>query len=176
MTILIDIGHAQNTGARSLDSKYEEHSLCANLAIYLKRALIDIGYDAKIIDFPDRSNASDLSLTAREANSTPNVACGISLHMDAASTYTPHGAHVCFTSAKGERLARAIATHLCALLPGRAEHTVKRPDLYILKHTKPVWVLCECGFITNPSDLTTMVNSPESIARAIASGVRDFLS
>lgn len=36
------------------------------------------------------------------------------------------------------------------------------------------WVLCECGFISNTGDADIMKHHPESIANAIAEGVRDF--
>lgn len=118
-------------------------------------------------------------------------AFGISLHMDAAEQAVdvvdedgdhvvryipnpkPHGAHVCYVSATGKLLAGSIARELCTLLPGRAETVQKRGDLYILKETRAPWVLCECGFITNPEDAAT---EPVQIATAIANGVSHFFN
>lgn len=112
---------------------------------------------------------------------------GISLHMNAATQAVnmvdedgehvsrwvanphPRGAHVCYVSATGKRMAESIARYLCTLLPGRAEQVQQRSDLYILTNTRAPWVLCECGFITNPGDIQA---TPEQIAECIAAGVR----
>ena len=184
--IVIDIGHARGTGARGCGA--EEHDRCEIIAGHLAAALRAIGYTVSVLDYPDRSNTADLVATATAANRITTATCGISLHMDAASrpvdnTATsgntwnepdpaPHGAHVCYLSPTGERIAAAVARELCALLPGRAQPTVQRRDLYILKHTRAPWVLCECGFITNPQDAAT---DPAVVAAAIAAGLRRYL-
>ena len=85
----------------------------------------------------------------------------------------PSGAHVCYVSATGKRIAESIARYLSTLLPGRAERVQKRTDLYILTHTRAPWVLCECGFITNPRDVQA---TPEAIATAIANGVSHYFN
>ena len=56
----------------------------------------------------------------------------------------------------------------------RANTIQARPGLAILKQTRMPWVLCECGFISNAGDADIMKHHPESIANAIAEGVRDF--
>ena len=85
----------------------------------------------------------------------------------------PHGAHVCFypSSVKGARLASAIADELCVSLPGRANKVQGRANLAILRKTKMPFVLCECGFISNPEDAEVMRRRPKEIAEAIAKGV-----
>ena len=70
-----------------------------------------------------------------------------------------------------KRIAESIARYLCALLPGRAETVQKRGDLYILTATRAPWVLCECGFITNPGDVQA---GPDAIAEAIARGILKY--
>ena len=85
----------------------------------------------------------------------------------------PSGAHVCYVSATGKRMAQSIARYLCTLLPGRAEQVQKRSGLYILTETRAPWVLCECGFITNPKDVQA---TPEAVATAIASGVSHYFN
>lgn len=186
--IIIDIGHARGTGAKG--NGKEEHARCEQIAGQLRRKLEAAGYMVTVIDFPDKSNRADLVATAEAANSQP-CAFGISLHMDAAEQAVdvvdedgdrvtrwvanpkPHGAHVCYVSATGKLLAGSIARELCRLLPGRAERVQKRTDLYILNHTRAPWVLCECGFITNPGDVQA---EPEQIAECIAAGVRHYMN
>lgn len=191
--IIIDIGHARGTGARGNDQ--EEHDRCTKIAAALQRALTAHKLRVSVLDYPELSNSADLTATATAANAT-EAALGVSLHMDYASMITgyrrvtdedgetheeaiyepnpsPHGAHVCYYSSTGQRIARAIAEHLCTLLPGRAEPCVKRTDLYILRHTTAPWVLCECGFITHAGDAAMQ---PERIADAISTGILSYLS
>lgn len=173
MKILIDIGHAEGSGARGNGS--EEHELCARIGKELAAIFEGMGEEAVVIDFPDRGNAGDLEATAREANRHVDAVCGVSLHMDWAESAGARGGHVCYVSAKGRELAAAVAGHLCALLPGRAERIVKRTGLYILKHTRAVWVLCECGFISNAGDCALAKWRAREVAMAIALGVQEYL-
>lgn len=185
--IIIDIGHARGTGARG--NGMEEHARCEIIAGHLADKLRASGYAVTVLDYPDSTNRADLVATVKAANGISRAAFGISLHMDATSTTVeevdeegeifvrhevnpdPHGAHVCYVSNTGKRMAEAIAKWLCTLLPGRASKTVKRGDLYILKQTRAPWVLVECGFITNPEDAAT---EPEQVAECIAAGVRFY--
>lgn len=167
--IILDIGHAHGTGARG--NGMEEHARCAEIAQHLAEDLRALGHAVTVLDHPQLGNGADLAATARDANAIPNASFGISLHMDAAETPEPCGAHVCYLSNTGRRIAQAIAAPLCTLLPGRAESIVKRSDLYILKHTRAPWVLVECGFITNPTDAAT---DPAAIAYMITRGINKY--
>lgn len=195
--IAIDIGHANKTGA--CGNGYEEHELCAMLAQHVKKHLESYKvqqFQADIIDFPAQSNSGDLSATVKAINAG-NYAASVSLHMDAASKIvgyqtvtdrdglvtkepiyapnpTPHGAHVCYYSTSGKVLANEIAIRLCPQLPGRANRIVKRDNLYVLKKIKPVAVLVECGFITNPSDAAWVHTNPDKVATSIALGIAAF--
>lgn len=174
--IAIDIGHAYKTGARG--NGYDEHEMCAILAKAVKASLEKFKtqtFTADIIDFPGKSNTGDLTATVSAINAGGYDA-SVSLHMDAASTPNAHGAHVCYISAKGKKLAEEIALRLCPQMPGRANKTVKRDNLYVLKHTKPVAVLVECGFITNPGDAKWVAENPDKVALPIALGIAAFLA
>lgn len=196
--IAIDIGHANKTGARG--NGYDEHEMCAILAKAVKTSLEKFKtqtFTADIIDFPEKSNTGDLTATVSAINAGGYDA-SVSLHMDAASKIvgyetvtdqdgvatkepiyapnpTPHGAHVCYYSTSGKRLAEEIAIRLCPQMPGRANKTVKRDNLYVLKKTKPVAVLVECGFITNPNDAAWVKKAPDKVALSIALGIAAFL-
>lgn len=170
--ILLDIGHANGTGARG--NKREEHAESVQLEAVLRDAFERAGYSITTLDFPDRSNADDLAATIRAANKL-HADFGVSLHMDAADTPQPHGAHVCYYSKSGQRMASCIARHLCPLLPGRADSTVRRPGLAILNSTHAPWVLVEVGFITSPSDVEITTRRAE-IARAIVAGVNEYFA
>lgn len=136
-----------------------------------------LGAWVDVIDFPKMTNAQDLNATIKAANEE-GYDFGISLHCDSADNPQAHGAHVCFYpgSVKGSRLALCIAEPLARLLPGRANTVQSRPGLAVLKKTRCPWVLCECGFITNPENAAMMKDHPGRIAEAIAEGVKYYLN
>lgn len=175
MNIAIDIGHAHNTGARG--NGLEEHAVATTIADHLAPMLRAQGHKVTIIDYPGKSNREDLNATIRTANAG-GYDIGISIHCDSSDNSDARGGHVCFYpgSLKGTRLAASIAGPLTKLLPGRANAIQARPGLAILKQTRPAWVLCECGFITNSHDAALMRDNPGAIARAIAQGVEDYIN
>ncbi|MCD8070546.1 MAG: N-acetylmuramoyl-L-alanine amidase [Akkermansiaceae bacterium] len=173
MDIAIDIGHANGTGARG--NGLEEHEVCTEIARYLGNYLIKADHEVVVLDYPEETNSSDLNKTIAAANAG-GFNFGISLHCDCSDNSEAHGAHVCYISDKGKELASSIARHLAALLPGRSETVQLRTDLAVLKRTNPVWVLCECGFISNAADAKIQSETPELIASAIAKGVNNYCS
>lgn len=173
MKIAIDVGHTEGTGA--CGNGLEEHAVCVLLAELLKKELAAAGHTVEIFDFPDVSNGEDLRRTAAAVNKG-EWDIGLSLHCDCSASPLPHGAHVCYFSASGYRLAEAVAGPLCELMPGRASRVVKRDDLYILKATRPVWVLCECGFISHLDNAVMIRDEPGRIAAAIAEGIKVYES
>lgn len=171
MKIAIDIGHANGTGARG--NGLEEHAVATRITSHLVVMLKEKGHKVEIIDFPEMSNADDLNATIKAANAG-GYDLGISIHCDCSDNSQAHGAHVCYLSSSGKRLADAIAEPLCKFLPGRSEKTVRRENLAVLKHTNPVWVLCECGFISHPAEAAIMKDTPDAIAQQIVVGVQAF--
>lgn len=173
MKIAIDVGHAAGTGARG--NGLEEHAVVADIAAALADKLAAHGHECHVIDFPEKDNKSDLVATVKEINRiAPDFS--ISLHCDASDNPAARGAHVCYVSAAGRRLAEVVASELCALLPGRAEQVVRRGDLYVLKHTVCPAVLIECGFITHQYDCYIASQRPEAVADAVAQGVEDYVA
>ena len=179
MKIALDIGHANGTGASG--NGLEEHAVAEQITGHLAVILRSQGHAVDIIDFAERSNAGDLNETIKRANvAPPNCDIpynfGISIHCDCSDNPTAHGAHVCYLTQSGLKLAEAVAKPLAELLPGRSEITVKRGNLAVLKQTHPVWVLCECGFISNADDAALMDAAPDAIARRIAEGISNYVN
>ena len=172
MRIAIDLGHTPSSGA--VGSNLREHAAVSIIGGYLAEYLCN-RHTVEIIDFPHLSNSADLSAAARAINAGKFDLC-VSLHCDHNDSPSPHGAHVCYTSEAGKKYAVAIASHLCPILPGRADLIVRRPGLYVLKNTNCPAVLVECGFLSNPSDAALIAHEPHRIARAIAAGIFDARS
>lgn len=166
--ICIDIGHAHGTGARGNGLEEHEQSVLTGRA--LVAALEKRGLHAVIIDYPDSDNRTDLNKTIAHINAA-NYTLVISLHMDASDNRTARGAHVCYLSEAGRVYAHKIAARLTPLLPGRAEATVRRRDLAILRQTRPTAVLIEVGFITSEEDASIVSKERKKIADAIATAI-----
>ncbi|MEG1740065.1 MAG: N-acetylmuramoyl-L-alanine amidase [Akkermansia sp.] len=171
MKIALDIGHANGTG--SAGNGLQEHDIAEQITGHLAVTLRAQGHIIDIIDFAQRSNAGDLKETIKRAN-TGNYDLGISIHCDCSDNPDAKGAHTCYLSTSGKLLAEAISDPLAELLPGRADKIVKRTNLAILKQTRPIWTLIECGFISNKDDADIMRNAPDAIARAIAHGINTY--
>lgn len=169
MKIAIDIGHAHATG--SSGNGLQEHEVCAGFARLLADYLCN-KHEVRVVDFPSQSNYADLRSTVQEVNAWGADLC-ISLHCDAHANTAARGAHCIYTSAAGEKYAEAIAKHLCPIMPGRANRTVKRGSLYILNNTRCPAVLVECGFLSNARDADMLRHEGYRLMRAVAAGVLD---
>ena len=170
--IAIDVGHARGTGA--FGNGLQEHEVCEQIALYLRNELHAHGLCVGVYDFPGMSNTGDLVATAQAVNAGGFGLC-VSLHCDSATSGDARGAHVIYVSETGEKVAASIAKHLCPIMPGRANRTVKRGNLYILNNTRCPAVLVECGFLTNTRDASMLRDEKKQIARAIAAGIVEFI-
>lgn len=173
MNIALDIGHANATGATG--NSLQEHTVCTAIAEHLAHLLRQAGHTPTIYDYPTLTNRQDLNATITAINNSP-ADLAVSLHCDCSENINARGAHICYVSGTGYRIARAVATPLCTLLPGRAEQTVLRTNLAILTRTHCPAILCECGFISNPADAQIQRNQPTAIARAIADGLINYIT
>ena len=167
MRIAIDIGHATATGASG--NGLDEHEVAAALARLLA-SYLENSHEVQIFDFPHLDNKADYVATVKAINAG-KFDLSVSLHCDHDASPSPHGAPVCYTSYAGKKYAVAIASHLCPIMPGRADLIVCRPGLFVLKNTNCPAVLVECGFISNPTDAAMLAHEPYRIARAIAAGI-----
>lgn len=176
MKVAIDVGHAYGTGARG--NGLDEHEVAVKIAGYLKEELdgeLFAGCVADVLDFPGLGNAGDLRATVKAVNDGGYGLC-VSLHCDAGTNASARGAHVIYVSDAGGRCAVEIAKHLCPIMPGRTNRTVRRGNLYVLNNTRCPAVLVECGFLTNSRDADMLKYDGRRIARAIALGVLAWVS
>ena len=173
MNIVIDKGHAAGTGARGYIS---ERSVIEAAADLLRARLEKLGHQVSVVDFPWLTNAADLARSIETVNAGGYELC-ISLHADCSDNKTARGGHVCYYSLKGYTLAVEIADRFCPMMPGRAEKTVRRRDLGILRSTKPVSVLIELGFVSNEKDAEKL-SDPQYLSRLvveIADGIQFYI-
>lgn len=173
MRIAIDIGHANKTGA--VGNGLEEHEEAKGIAKELKSLLEGRGDVVFEIDFPELSNKEDLRKTIERANSL-TLDFGISLHCDCSGNALARGSHAIYypTSRLGKKLSDAIGNELSKILKGRADTSIPRKNLAVLKETRCPWILIECGFLTNKHDAKIIKNNKREIATAILNGINDI--
>lgn len=167
--VIIDIGHANGTGARG--NGLEEHAVNVIIGGKLKSLLENYGVKVTVLDFPELDNGAELNKIVKEANKIKDAKLLISLHSDCAASSSAKGGHVCYRSDASKSFARGVASKLATLLPGRAETVVYRGNLAILKVSSCPSILVEGGFISNPHDSDIQKNHPELIANAYFEGL-----
>ena len=171
--VIIDIGHANGTGARNKEKGLEEHAINVVIADKFKKLLEDYGCKVTVLDFPEMDNGPELTKTANVANTILDAKILVSLHSDCSDSKSSKGGHVCYRSDESKTWATKMAKHLVELLPGRADHIVYRPGLHILKVKSCPSILCEGGFISNDHDSEIQSKHPELIAEAYFKGLTD---
>lgn len=171
--VILDIGHANGTGARNKEKGLEEHAINTVICKLLKEKLENYGAKVKVLDFPEMDNGPELSKTVREANAISGAKVLVSLHSDCSDSKSAKGGHVCYYGDASKKWAEKLAKYIAELLPGRAEHVVNRPNLAILKVKSCTPILCEGGFISNDHDSEIQSKHPELIAEAYFKGLTD---
>mgnify|MGYP001592007419 CR=1 FL=1 len=92
----------------------------------------------------------------------------VELHLNATGTPTPKGCEVLYLSGGGKVFAERVQGKLSTVFSNRG--TVHRPNLYMLRDTKPVTIMLETFFCTNVSDCKIGADK-DKIARLIAEGI-----
>ena len=193
--IVVDPGHNNggDDGAYSNINgvNYSERVLNDEIAIKLKAKLEAKGYRVLFTREPFTANYASLneSLANRVSIANSLGAIGyISIHQNAYSSESAHGTEVFYTTKtqdsgfpsqdrenklnKSKAAASSIVSKI-ASYTGIYNRGSKDGNLFVLRNTTMPAVLVECGFITNPGDVSKLSDSSyqDKIAAAIADGV-----
>ena len=171
--VILDIGHANGTGARNKEKGLEEHAINVVICSKLKEMLENYGAKVKVLDFPELDNGPELTKTVKEANAITGAKILVSLHSDCSDSKAAKGGHVCYRGDESKSWATKVSKYVAALLPGRSEHVVYRPNLAILKVKSCPSILVEGGFISNDHDSEIQSKHPEQIAEAYFKGLTE---
>ena len=133
------------------------------LAQYLETA----GCDVRIVQ------DDDLGYVCEQSNSW-GADVFVSLHCNAFNTQAK-GTETLFKSFNGQRLANDIQSQIIRSIQTTDRGVKKRDDLWVLNGTDAVAVLVEMAFIDNEYDHSLLMNDLDTIVRAIARGVTDYL-
>lgn len=167
-TVVIDAGHGgKDPGARWYG--VVEKTIVLDVAKRLQTALRGRNFRTVMTRTTDRY--VELSDRAAIANRYPR-AVFVSVHFDANRNTSARGFTTHYRSKKGRLLASSIQAAMRKRVPGRSRD-IDWQDFKVLRETKGVAVLVECGFISNPYEAARCrtADHRQKIAEAIAAGV-----
>jgi len=174
--VVIDAGHGgHDPGATGTLAKEKDLALKASLK--LADQLKQLGFKTYLtrstdeyVDLYDRADiANDLKATLF-----------VSIHINAHTNTDASGVEVLYNSddmSTGKGLAQDIQDYLVSDLKAVDRGIVKRPNLVVLRVTTMPAVLCELGFISNPSDQQKLMTDSylDKSANAIVKGIVKFI-
>jgi N-acetylmuramoyl-L-alanine amidase len=96
----------------------------------------------------------------------------VSIHYNATGSSAPNGVQTFFWHANSHGLATRIQRHVVSAT-GETSVGVTRRRLRLTRNPEIPCVLCECAYLTNPTELTKVVNPSyrQRIADGIAKGI-----
>ena len=186
-TIVIDVGHGWRLNKQSavfdpgavgkLDSAvYYEHHIARSYAESLLNELRDnYGYGERV-KLLVATRTEPLNLTTRKRYE-PNADAFVSIHLNASTNELARGYEVWYNTQASEPLARALLDACTRALDGLPNRGLKQRAFTVLTRTRPS-ALVELGFITNQSDLRTLLlpTTRSAWARATASALHRLLN
>ena len=181
--IYIDQGHNPvNPNAGAEGQGYREQDVVYRIGVILANILERRGFETRLSrkssdEILGTSNLTSLQARVNEANAW-GADYFISLHTNASANPSARGSEALVYNipSVASELAGDILfqLNLNTGLPNRG--ITERRGLYVLRKTRMPATLLELGFITNPTDVDLMANSPELFAQGIADGISEFLS
>lgn len=172
MKIFINAGHGGTDPGACSKQKIKESDIASIIGLMLLNRLKLNGYSVEY--FQQKESHFEISPKENQSGAT----CFISIHCNSFSKEEANGVEVCYCacSKNGLELAQIVQKEI-VLATGLTDRGVKpREDLTVLNRTKAPAILIETAFISNPSDLKLLVESPEVFAEAIWEAIKKFKS
>ncbi len=185
-TVMLDPGHGgSDPGAPCAvnGGTYNEAKIALAIAEKVKAKLNAMG--ASVI--MTRTSNSDLTLDSRKRMArTNNPDIFVSIHLDSAASSSGYGTTAFYYRPYSYALAKSIHTHLVNTyvqnIYGTQKSTIDRGTVFypysVTRIEECPSVLIECGYVSNLEECRILQNSKhqDSIATAIANGIRDFFA
>ncbi len=156
------------------------------IALKLQATLNLLGYNTVMVRTEDVAvnDANDKGVSAKVSDIKNRVemmeqypnAIFVSIHMNKYQTTQPYGAQVFYSKiGDSEILAKSIQNSIATRIQTDNKRVVKQTtkDIYLLYHAILPSVIVECGFLSNPTDLSNLKSSEyqSKIAFSIADGI-----
>ena len=185
-TVMLDPGHGGTDGGAPCavnGSTYNEAKIALTISEKVKAKLQAMG--ASVI--MTRTSNSDLTLVSRKRMArTNNPDVFVSIHMDSAASSSGYGTTAFYYRPYSYALAKSIHTQLVNTyvqsIYGTQKSTIDRGTVFypysVTRIEECPSVLIECGYVSNLEECKILQNSKhqDSIATAIANGIRDFFA
>ncbi len=183
ISIVIDAGHGGKDQGASVNGVYEAP---LNLAIAkeVEKILTEHGAIVRMTRSEDQDLAMPNSIKRKKEDMKKRVQIindekndlFISLHLNTYPSETVSGAQVFHGENElSMQLAQYLQDQLIQLLGNNK--SIKQAEYYLLNEARIPGVLIECGFLSNPQELSLLQKADyqKKIASAIFAGIRDFL-
>ena len=186
--ILVDPGHGgDDPGMIGIDN-LKEKDINLQISLKLKTCLEEAGYQVVMTRDTDEG-LYDAHASSKKAQDmqrrcemiTESAPClSVSIHQNSYSDSAVKGPQVFYykDSAEGERLAKALQDKLNTYLEVERPRVVKgNTSYYLLKRSKGILNIVECGFLTNPDEAYKLTDEAyqQKVADAICAGIREYL-
>ena len=168
-TVVIDAGHGgHDSGARSVTGAPEKQ-LTLDTARRVSRILRASGL--RVVETRTGDYFIPLDQRVASSNRLRNVVF-VSIHYNWVKKSKPSGVETFFYSPSSSRLAANIQREV-AKNSGSPNRGIKQRRLYVLRNNKRPAVLCELGFVSNPSENRILQTAAgrQRLAEAVARGI-----
>jgi N-acetylmuramoyl-L-alanine amidase len=168
-TIVIDPGHGGHDRGGGPGQRIPEKPYALDIAQRLRKNLREAGFDTVMT----RDGDYFVTLGGRcDAANSRRGAVFVSVHLNSGQREGAAGIETYYYSNQSAALASTIHPRLVAAA-GTEDRHIRRKAYYVLRNTRGVAVLCECGFLTNRAESARLLTSShrEKLARAIAAGI-----
>ena len=168
-TVVIDAGHGgHDSGARAVSGSPEKY-LALDTARRLSRTLRASGL--RVVETRNADYFVPLDKRVAVSNRSRNVVF-VSIHYNWVKRSKPSGIETFFYSQHSSRLAANIQREVLKA-SSALNRGVKRRGFYVLKNNKRPAVLCELGFVSNPSENRKIQSAAtrQRLAEAVARGI-----
>jgi N-acetylmuramoyl-L-alanine amidase len=165
----LDAGHGGHDRGGIPGQKISEKALALDIAKRVQRRLVAAGLSVHMT----RTGDTFIPLANRvaAANSRPGSVF-VSIHLNSAYRSGADGIETFYYGSRSEGLASSIHRRVVAVAKTE-DRGVRRRGFYVLRRTRGVAVLVECGFLTNPQEGRRLLSEShrESVAAAVAAGI-----
>ena len=170
-TVVIDAGHGGKDPGSAWNGLVEK-KIALDVAKRLETVLKARGKQTVMTRTDDVY--VELDERVRISNSQTNSVF-VSIHFNASLNKSVHGYETHYQSDEGKVLAQSIETAMKKTVPGTCRPTTYQ-DLKVLRESKGVAVLIECGFISNKNEASDCGSwkHRQMLADAIATGLMNW--
>jgi N-acetylmuramoyl-L-alanine amidase len=168
-TVVLDAGHGGHDRGGVPGDPYPEKVYTLDVAKRVRARLSGAGYRVVMT----RDDDTFIGLGQRCAIASSAGGIFVSIHFNSAPRRSADGIETYYYSGRSSGLAAAIHSRVVRAA-GTEDRRVRNRGFYVLRHNRLPAVLCECGFLTNPTEGRRIASSAEHrqrLADAIAEGI-----